>query len=109
MVIRLDSTRVKEIANHSTEHMGVDGDPTNAERGVSETDRIVEGARRSMASAGLADDNESAEKVNEEILQKMSDDEPGPELSVNEHVDVPQVVQTDADAKPDAKSEGTGS
>lgn len=110
MVIRFDSTRVKEIASHATEHVGVDGDPTNTERGVSETDKIVEGARRSMASAGLADDNETAEKVNEEILQKMSNDEPGPELSVNEHTDLPQVVEeTEADTKDDTKPEGTGS
>lgn len=98
MVIRFDSDRVKEVVNHATEAIGVDGDPpTNAEHGVSEADKIVEGARRSMASAGIKD-TESAEKVNEEILQKMSNDEPGPELSVNEHSEVPQVVKTGTDA-----------
>lgn len=58
-----------------------------------------------MQSAGLADNTETAEKVNDEILQKMSNDEPGPELSVNEHSDVPQVVRTDADADADADAD----
>lgn len=107
MVIRFDSSRVKKVVNQGTGPIGADGDPSNVEHGVSEADKIVEGARRSMASAGLADDTETAEKVNEEILQKMSNDEPGPELSVNEHSHVPQVVKTDADA--DANTEGKAS
>lgn len=105
MVIRLNTNRVKDVVNRSADPVGVDGDlPTTAKNRVSETDKIVEGARRSMASAGLTDDTETAEKVNDEILQKMSDDEPGPELSVNEHSDVPQVVKTDVDADKDKDS-----
>ncbi|PYH87808.1 PP2C-domain-containing protein [Aspergillus ellipticus CBS 707.79] len=87
MVIRFDSNRVKGVINRTADFIGVDGDPpTNVERGVSEADKIIEGARMSMASAGIADDPQTAEKVTEEILQKMSTDgEPGPELPVNEH------------------------
>ena len=104
MVIRFDSGRVKEVVNQVAEPIGVDGDPpTNVEHGVSEADKIVEGARRSMASAGLTDDNETAEKVNEELLQKMSNDEAGPELSVNELSDVPEVVKTSPDADKEPK------
>lgn len=105
MVIRFDAGRVKEVANQSTEPIGVDVEPpTSTDRGVSETDKIVEGARRSMQSAGLTDNTETAEKVNEEILQKMSDDEPGPELSVNEHSEVPQAAKTSTDTDADNKS-----
>ncbi|PWY66068.1 PP2C-domain-containing protein [Aspergillus heteromorphus CBS 117.55] len=83
MVIRFNSNRVKEVINRTADLIGVDGDPpTNVERGVSEADKIIEGARKSMASAGIADDPQTAEKVTEEILQKMStDSEPGPEVS----------------------------
>ncbi|KAH8425236.1 type 2C protein phosphatase PTC1 [Aspergillus melleus] len=97
MVIRFDTERVKSVANRVVEPIGVDGDPpTNVERGVSEAEKIVEGARKSMANAGISDDPETAEKVNEEILQKMSDDESGPELSVNEHSDTPIVKPADS-------------
>lgn len=95
MVIRLDSNRVKDVVNNKTDPIGVDGDPsTNVPRGVSEADKIVEGARKSMANAGIGDDPESAEQANEEMLQKMSNneqEEPGPELSINENADLPSV------------------
>ncbi|KAJ5101932.1 hypothetical protein NUU61_004154 [Penicillium alfredii] len=94
MVIRLDSNRVKDVVNNNTEPIGVDGDPpANVTHGVSEADKIVEGARKSMATAGLADDPESAEKAKEEMLEKMSspDQEPGPELTIGENADLPSV------------------
>ncbi|KAE8154948.1 phosphatase 2C-like domain-containing protein [Aspergillus avenaceus] len=92
MVIRFDSDRVKEVINRTADPIGVDGDPSmNVEHGVSEADKIIEGARKSMANAGLADDAESAEKAKEEILHKMSNEEPGPELSVDNHDDAPIV------------------
>ncbi|RAK96602.1 type 2C protein phosphatase PTC1 [Aspergillus ibericus CBS 121593] len=89
MVIRFDLDRVRKVVNRtveSTKPRGVDGDPAkNGDRGMSEADQIIEGARKSMASAGIADDPVTAEKVQGEMLQKMSNDEAGPELSVNEH------------------------
>ncbi|KAF7589262.1 Protein phosphatase 2C 1 [Aspergillus hancockii] len=94
MVIRFDTDRVKEVINRTADRIGVVGDPSmNVEHGVSEADKIVEGARKSMASAGIADDTEAAEKVNDEILQKMANDEgePGPEISVDNHNDAPAV------------------
>ncbi|ODM15709.1 hypothetical protein SI65_08943 [Aspergillus cristatus] len=89
MVIRFDSSRVKDVINQAVEPIGVDGDPATANQSVSEADKIVEGTRQSMANAGITDDSENAQKVNEEIIRRMSTDEPGPELSVNEHTDVP--------------------
>lgn len=95
MVIRLDSNRVKDVVNNKTDPIGVDGDPSaNALHGVSEADKIVEGARRSMASAGLTDNPELAEQVNEEILEKMASNdnqEPGPELSAEDNRQLPSV------------------
>ncbi|KAE8356701.1 phosphatase 2C-like domain-containing protein [Aspergillus coremiiformis] len=91
MVIRFDTDRVKEVVNRTADPIGVAGDPSmNIEHGVSEADKIVEGARKSMANAGIADDSEMAEKAKDEILQKMTDGEPGPEL-LNSHHDAPTI------------------
>lgn len=90
MVIRLNSDRVREVVNGTADPIGVAGDPLMpAEAGLSEADKIVESARRSMANAGITDDSEAGEKVKEEILQKMANEEAGPELSVNEHSEAP--------------------
>lgn len=93
MVIRLDSNRVKDVVNNRAEPIGVDGDPANVPHGVSEADKIVEGARKSMASAGIADDPEAAEQANEAILEKManSDQEAGPEMAVDDPSHLPSV------------------
>lgn len=95
MVIRLDSNRVKDVVSNNVDPIGVDGDPSaNLNRGVSEADKIVEGARRSMANAGLADNPELAEQANEEILEKMASNdnqEPGPELNLDSNHQLPSV------------------
>lgn len=92
MVIRLDTNRVKEVINKTAEPIGVAGDPSmDVEHGVSEADKIIEGARKSMANADITDDSETAEKVKDEILLKMADGEPGPEMSVDDSNDAPTV------------------
>ncbi|KAJ5832487.1 hypothetical protein N7474_000798 [Penicillium riverlandense] len=88
MVIRLDTNRLKDVVNNTADPIGVDGDPsTNVPHGVSEADKILEGARKSMESAGLTDDAEWAEKTNEDILQRMANananEEPGPEIATD--------------------------
>lgn len=92
MVIRLDSNRVKEVVNNKADPIGVDGD-SSITHGVSEADKIVEGARKSMADAGISDDPESAQQAHDELLGKISDNEqePGPELAINENTDLPSV------------------
>ncbi|PKX97635.1 type 2C protein phosphatase PTC1 [Aspergillus novofumigatus IBT 16806] len=83
MVIRFDNNRVKEVVNRTVDPIGVDGDPaTHAGYGVSEADKIVEGARKSMANTEITDDAEPAEKVMDEVLQKMADDGPGPDVPI---------------------------
>ena len=94
MVIRLDSNRVKDIVNNKVAPLGVDGDSSaNRSHGVSEADSIVESARQSMASAGLVDDPESAEKTGKEILDNMANQEQRSEtdLSLNERPELPSV------------------
>lgn len=98
MVVRFDSSRVKDVINRTADPIGVVGDPSMNEGGVSEADKIVEGTRKSMANAGITDEPESAEKVNEEIIRRMSTDEPGPELSVNEHSEIPPPTSPKPDA-----------
>ncbi|CAG7978606.1 unnamed protein product [Penicillium salamii] len=94
MVIRLDSNRVKDVVSSNADPIGVDGDNTTPQ-GMSEADNIVEGARKSIASSGLANDPEAAEKATNDTLQKMAShshkQEPGPEMSINESNDLPSV------------------
>lgn len=49
---------------------------------MSEADKIVEGARKSMANAEISDGTTGLnEKLKEDILLQASDEEPGPELA----------------------------
>ena len=92
MVIRLDSNRVRDVVNNKAEPIGVDGDVTGVSHGISEADKILESARKTMVSAGIADDPEAAEQANEAILEKMGDDEEsGPEMNVDDHSHLPSV------------------
>ncbi|KAJ5812723.1 hypothetical protein N7447_009746 [Penicillium robsamsonii] len=112
MVIRLDSDRVKDVVNHNTELIGVDGDPlTKVARGVSEADKIVERAQKGIISSGLADDPVAAEKANEETLQRMASQnhkqEPGPEMTTKESNDLPCVDILSPNRSPENPSGST--
>ncbi|KAL3474149.1 phosphatase 2C-like domain-containing protein [Aspergillus californicus] len=76
MVIRLDGDRHREVANRQVDPTVIEG---ALRRGASEADKIVEGARKSMANTGIADDFKTTEKVHEEmedILERPSVEEP---------------------------------
>jgi protein phosphatase PTC1 len=95
MVIRLDSNRVKDVVNNKADQIGVVGDNNKASEGISEADKIVEGARKNIAASGLADNPEAAEKATQDTLHKMANhsrqQEPGPEMSINQNNDLPSV------------------
>lgn len=86
MVIRLDGNRLKDVVDRTAEPIGVDGDPSSADvtNGVSEADKIIEIAKESMVNAGISDNPETREEVHKKMLQKMAEEEPGPELAVDE-------------------------
>jgi protein phosphatase PTC1 len=112
MVIRLDSNRLKDVVNNNTELIGVDGDPlTKVAQGISEADKIVERARSGIVSSGLADNPAAAEKATEETLQKMAnknkEQEPGPEMSINESNDLPSVDILSPNRSPENPSGST--
>ena len=91
MVIRLDSARLKNVVNNKTEPIGVEGDPaTNVAHGMSEADKIVEGARKSMANAGITD-SETLEQIGEETLQKMANKSESSEAELYAHGSLPSV------------------
>lgn len=97
MVIRLDSNRVKNVINHNVDPIGVDGDSDSAQGtapGMSEADKIVEVARKNIASSGLADDPKTAEKTTSQTLEKMAshgNQDPGPQISIPENKELPSV------------------
>lgn len=85
MVIRFDGERLKEVINRVVEPLGVHGDPsTDLTNGVSEADKIVEGARKSMVNAGIMDNPETVEEARKKIIRKMAEEESGPELAIND-------------------------
>ncbi|KAG0161307.1 hypothetical protein PDIDSM_8841 [Penicillium digitatum] len=112
MVIRLDSNRVKDLINNHTGLIGVDGDPhTKVAGGVSEADKIVERAQKSLVSSGLADNQVAAEKANEETIHRMAcsnrKQEPGPAMSIKESNDLPSVDILSPNQSPDDPSGST--
>ncbi|OJI95926.1 hypothetical protein ASPVEDRAFT_121917 [Aspergillus versicolor CBS 583.65] len=87
MVIRLNADRHRDVASRTVDPASVDGqNVADHKRGISEADKIVEGARKSMASTGITDESETLKKVHEEgeeKLERLSGDEPESQLSVS--------------------------
>ncbi|KAJ0418436.1 phosphatase 2C-like domain-containing protein [Aspergillus carlsbadensis] len=80
MVIRLDAERHRDIVNRTNDTPPTDGNhSTNPVRGISEADKIVEGARKSIAKNELAD---GTKKIPEET-ERSSEEDPAPDPSVS--------------------------
>ncbi|KAL2815176.1 protein phosphatase 2C [Aspergillus granulosus] len=83
MVIRLDAERHREFINRTIDTAATDGNQaSDPGRGISEAVKIVEGARKSMANAELADGPDTVKKVPEET-ERSSEEEPAPDLSLS--------------------------
>ncbi|KAL4887337.1 phosphatase 2C-like domain-containing protein [Aspergillus karnatakaensis] len=97
MVIRLDSERHREVANRTVDPASVDGQlAAKPGHGISEADKIVEGARRSMASTGIADESETLKKVHEEAdenIDRESGEGAGSDLSVSPNTTAAPVLK----------------
>ncbi|KAL4920548.1 phosphatase 2C-like domain-containing protein [Aspergillus aurantiobrunneus] len=96
MVIRLNADRHREVASRTVDPAVAEGNPETPGRGISETDKIVEGARKSMASTEIADESETLKKVHEETeekLERLSGDEPESELSVSPNAPAAELSQ----------------
>ncbi|KAL2817718.1 phosphatase 2C-like domain-containing protein [Aspergillus cavernicola] len=97
MVIRLDADRLREVANRTVDPAVVEGTlSSNPGRGISETDKIVEGARKSMANTGIADDVDSTKKSYEEmeeISERSSNEEHEPAISFSPNGPAPVLNQ----------------
>ncbi|KAL4930932.1 type 2C protein phosphatase PTC1 [Aspergillus undulatus] len=103
MVIRLDADRHREVASRTADLAATEGKPASSGRGISEADKIVEGARKSMASTGIADESETLKKVHEEGEEqnqaRLSGDEPELEVAVSPNapaLDQPQPNKSDS-------------
>ncbi|KAL4988692.1 phosphatase 2C-like domain-containing protein [Aspergillus falconensis] len=80
MVIRLNADRHREVASRAVDLAGLESSPS---RGLSEADKIVEGARKRMANTGIADEPETLQKVHEEAEERTSDEVPESILSAS--------------------------
>ncbi|KAL4782225.1 phosphatase 2C-like domain-containing protein [Aspergillus varians] len=86
MVIRLNSDRHREVARRTVDSAAVEGKTANLDRAISEADKIVEGARKSMSGAGIADESETLKKVHEETeekVERLSGEGPESALSIS--------------------------
>ncbi|KAL4973984.1 phosphatase 2C-like domain-containing protein [Aspergillus desertorum] len=83
MVIRLNADRHREVASQAVDLTGSEISPS---RGLSETDKIVEGARKSMANTGIADESETLKKVQEEVEEHTSGEAPESKLSASPNI-----------------------
>jgi protein phosphatase PTC1 len=80
MVIRLDAERHRDIVTRTDDTPLTDGKQSSTPaRGISEADKIVEGARKSMANTELTD---GPKKIPEET-EKSSEEDPAPDPSVS--------------------------
>ena len=81
MVVRFDTKALQDTVEHKAEPIGVEGDPTSVEGGISEADAIVKEARRSMDKGGKIDlSDEEKKRVSKDIIREEEEQEPGPEL-----------------------------
>jgi protein phosphatase PTC1 len=80
MVIRLYADRHREVASQAVD---LAGSESSSSRGLSEADKIVEGARKSMAKTGIADESETLKKVHEEAEERTSEEIPESILSAS--------------------------
>lgn len=80
MVIRLYADRHREVASQAVDLAGWE---SRSSRGLSETDKIVEGARKSMANTGIADESETLKKVHEEAEECTPEEVPESILSAS--------------------------
>ncbi|KAL4953983.1 phosphatase 2C-like domain-containing protein [Aspergillus filifer] len=104
MVIRLDGDRHREVASRTVDSAVTEGKLANRSSGISEADKIVEGARKSMASTGIADESETLKKVHEEAeeqnQERISGDEPRGDSELANSPNAPAAT-VDPSSKPD--------
>jgi len=103
MVIRLNADRHRDVASRTLDPASVeDQNAADHKRGISEADKIVEGARKSMASTEITDESETLKKVHEEgeeKLERLSGEGPESQLSVSPNAPATVLNET---KKPDA-------
>lgn len=75
MVVRFDSQKVQDTVELKHEPIGVDGDRSSQQGGVSETEAIVLEQRRKLDESGLLLDRMPSDITEED------EPEPGPELN----------------------------
>lgn len=81
MLVRFDGKAVQETVQRKTEPIGVEGDPTSKQGGISEADAIVKEARKSMGEVKKPEEiEETKRRVSQEMIREECEHEPGPEL-----------------------------
>lgn len=81
MIVRFDGKALQQTVERKAEPIGVEGDPSTKNGGISEADAIVKEARKSMGDLAKPEEMEEAKRrVSQEIIQEEEEKEPGPEM-----------------------------
>ncbi|MCJ1411270.1 Protein phosphatase 2C 1 [Ptychographa xylographoides] len=84
MVVQFDNKALRSLAEHKSEPIGVEGDPSSTKKGgISEADAIVKEARKSMGDVQLESEvtEDERKNLNKEFIMEESEKEPGPEMN----------------------------
>lgn len=81
MIVRFDGKALQQTVERKAEPIGVEGDPSTKNGGISEADAIVKEARKSMGDLVKPEEmEETKRRVSQEIIKEEEEKEPGPEM-----------------------------
>ena len=83
MIVRFDNKILQSVVERKAEPIGVEGDVgMNTKGGISEVEKIVGEARKSMGDNMADIGSPERNAVSEAIIREEEDKEPGPELTL---------------------------
>ena len=87
MIVRFDNKALQQTLERQKEPIGVEGDPASTKKGgLSETDAIVQEARKGLPDAGRlsteeAETGEAKAHITPDVIKEEEEKEAGPEVN----------------------------
>lgn len=79
MVVRFNRSALQDTVESRAEPIGVEGDPATLQGGISESEAILNAAKKGMP-VETADSAAEIERIKSEMIHEVEEAEPGPEL-----------------------------
>ena len=89
MVVRFHADLIRDVVERRSEPIGVEGDPSSREKGgVSEADKIVEGAKKKLDNIDVLSESDLGlnAKLKDDLLSQASLESPGPEIAIDDKI-----------------------